>query len=148
MQPGFSAIKLLKIYLFILICCSIMEFVFTIYIYIYIYIKWFSQNDVIVSLHHQVTLLSRLSWRDISSLKQSWGKSAAFETTLGQPGLTKIRDTVTSFNLLTRDRGHVFSLMFVPRSTIFKLVYFICHVVTKHDFQTNVLSRRVLPNVP
>ena len=26
-----------------------------------------------------------------------------------QPGLTKIRDTVTLFNLLKRDQGHVFS---------------------------------------
>ena len=57
-----------------------------------------------------------------------------------EPGLTKIRDTVTLFNLLKRDQGHVFSTFSISNGSICR--------VTKHDFQTKVLSGSVLPNVP
>ena len=57
-----------------------------------------------------------------------------------EPGLTKIRDTVTLFNLLKRDQGHVFSKFCIS-------IVIICRV-TKHDFQTKVPSGSVLPNVP
>ena len=67
-----------------------------------------------------------------------------------QPGLTKIRDTVKLFNLLKRDQGHVFSKFSCQKAQISNpciSIGSICRV-TKHDFQTKVMSGSVLPNVP
>ena len=61
-------------------------------------------------------------------------------TAYRQPGLTKIRDTVTLCNLLKCDQGHVFFKECISIGSICR--------VTKHDFQTKVLSGSVLPNVP
>ena len=105
------------------------------------------RENEIISRYHEITVHKKINnrWPFSASVAMAAGNTSFFNivpflTAPFQPGLTKIRDTVTLFNLLKRDQGHVFSKFWIS-------IVIICRV-TKQDFQTKVPSGSVLPNVP